>query len=127
VIGTVDNVTDAANAECLIGDKVAAFIAAARASAVDGLTWAEFGQLLVALLHLVVSGLDTVASMTGPQKRDFSIAAAAALFDTFSDRCVPIVAYPVWLAIRPAIRLLVLSLSAGAVESLLRISRSAAA
>jgi len=127
VIGTVDSVTDAANAEGLLGDKVAAFIAAARASAVDGLTWAEFGQLLVALLHLVVSGLDTVAGMTGPQKRDFALAAAAALFDTFADRCVPIVAYPVWLAIRPAIRLLVLSLSAGAVESLLRISRSASA
>ena len=127
MIGTVDSVTDAANAEEKLGDKVAMFIAAARASAVDGLTWTEFGQLLVALLHLVVSGLDTVASMTGPQKRDFALAAAAALFDTFADRCVPLAGYPVWLFIRPGTRLLVMSLSAGAVESLLRISRSATA
>ena len=50
-------------------DKIAAFVSAARAVAADGLTWTEFGELMVGLLRLVVAVLDTVTTLTGEQKK----------------------------------------------------------
>ena len=116
----------AADANTLPGTVAAvnAFLASAREQAADGLTWTEFGRLLVQLLNVVVRGLDAVASLSGPEKKAVALTAAASLFDSFADRCVPIAAWPAWVLIRPATRLLVLSLAAGAVEALLRISRS---
>lgn len=106
--------------------KTNVFLASARERARDGLTWAEFGQLLVDLLHLVVAGLDAVTGMDGPQKKAAAVGAAAALFDSLADKAVPLAAWPAWLLIRPAIRLLILSLAAGGVEALLPIIRSPA-
>lgn len=106
--------------------QVNAFLASAREQAKDGLTWAEFGRLLVELLHLVVSGMDAVTGLSGPEKKQIALTAVSALFDSFADRAVPLAAWPAWMIIRPATRVLVLSISAGAVEALLRITRSAA-
>jgi hypothetical protein len=100
------------------------FFASAREQAKDGLSWQEFGRLLVQLLWMAVEGLDAVSSLTGPQKREVAVTAAAVLFDTLADKAVPVAAWPAWMLLRPATRLLVLSLAAGAVEALLRISRS---
>jgi len=100
------------------------FFASAREQAKDGLSWQEFGRLLVQLLWMAVEGLDAVASLTGPQKREVTLTAAAVLFDTLADKAVPVATWPAWMLLRPAARLLVLSLAAGAVEALLRISRS---
>jgi hypothetical protein len=100
------------------------FFASAREQAKDGLSWQEFGRLLVQLLWMTVEGLDAVASLTGPQKREVAVTAAAVLFDSLADKAVPVAAWPAWMLLRPATRLLVLSLAAGAVEALLRISRS---
>jgi hypothetical protein len=100
------------------------FFASAREQAKDGLSWQEFGRLLVQLLWMSVEGLDAVASLTGPQKREVAVTAAAVLFDSLADKAVPVAAWPAWMLLRPATRLLVLSLAAGAVEALLRISRS---
>lgn len=100
-----------------------AFLAAAREQAADGLTWTEFGRLLVQLLHLLVAGLDAVTTLSGPEKKAVVLTAAAALFDTFADKCVPVAFWPAWLIIRPATRLLILSLAAGAIEALLTITR----
>lgn len=105
--------------------KANAFLETAREQARDGLTWAEFGRLLVGLLYLVVAGLDAVTTMSGSEKKAIALTAAASLFDTFADRCVPVAVYPVWLVLRPGTRVLILSLAAGGVEALLRISRSA--
>jgi hypothetical protein len=107
--------------------QVNAFLASAREQARDGLTWAEFGRLLVGLLHLAVAGLDAVSTLTGPEKKSVALTAAGALFDGFADRCVPVTLYPVWLILRPGTRVLILSLAAGGVEALLAISRSAPA
>lgn len=106
--------------------RVNVLLATAREQAKDGLTWQEFGRLLVQLLYIAVDGLEAVSSLTGPQKREVAVTAAAVLFDSLADRCVPMAAWPAWMLIRPATRLLVLSLAAGAVEALLRITRSAA-
>jgi hypothetical protein len=106
--------------------RVNALLATAREQAKDGLTWQEFGRLLVQLLYIAVDGLEAVSSLTGPQKREVAVTAAAVLFDTLADKCVPVTVWPAWMLIRPATRVLVLSLAAGAVEALLRIARSAA-
>ena len=103
-----------------------AFLEVAREQARDGLTWAEFGRLLVGLLHLVVAGLDAVSTLTGPEKKSVALTAAATLFDTFADLCVPVTLYPVWLILRPGTRVLILALASGGVEALLPITRSPA-
>ena len=89
-----------------------------------GLTWGEFGTLLVELLRLVVAGLDDVTSMTGAAKKSSAVGVATVLFDTFADKCVPMAVYPFWLASRWLIRTLILALAGGMVEALLPITRS---
>lgn len=104
--------------------RVNAFLASVHEQAKDGLTWVEFGRILTQLLYLAVDGLEAVTTMSGAEKKDIVLTAAAALFDSFADVCVPPVAWPVWLVIRPAIRLLVLSLASGAIEAILKVVRA---
>lgn len=105
-------------------DKVRGYIAKAREAAKDGLTWAEFGTLLVALLRLCIAALDSVKTLTGGAKKSLVLEAAAMLFDSLADKAVPALAYPVWLVARPAVRALVLALAGGAVEILLPMVRA---
>ena len=104
-----------------------AFLLDAYRQSRDGLTWGEFGTLLVRLLRLAVVGLDSVTSMTGPAKKVAAVGLAATLFDNLADKCVPLVAYPVWLLIRTPVRMIVLALAGGAVEAILPMTRSAQA
>jgi hypothetical protein len=105
-------------------DKVTAFVATARDRASDGLTWSEFGELMLSLLRLVVSTLDAVSSLTGQQKKALALEAVASLFDAVADRAVPALAWPLWILARPAVRSLVLALAAGAIEQLLPLVRA---
>ena len=104
-------------------DKIAAFVATAREAAGDGLTWAEFGELMLALLRLVVTALDTVGSLTGPQKKALAVEAVASLFDAVADKAVPTAVYPLWLLVRSPVRALVLAIAAGSIEQLLPLVR----
>lgn len=106
--------------------KVAAFIDAATLAAADGLTWSEFGELMLSLLRLVVSSLDLVASLTGPQKKALAVDAVARLFDAVADQAVPAAVYPLWLLVRSPVRAIVVALAAGAIEQLLPLVRAAA-
>jgi hypothetical protein len=108
-----------------LSEKVRAYIATAKLASADGLTWAEFGELLTALLRLAVATLDDIGTLSGAEKKDLALVAAAALFDTVADRCVPLLAWPVYVIARPAIRALVLALAGGAIESLLPLVRAA--
>lgn len=108
-----------------IGQAVGAYITTAKVAARDGLTWTEFGELLVGLLRVAVQAVDSVTTLTGPQKKQLVLAAAAALFDTLADKCVPLVAWPFYSLARPAIRALVLALASGAIEILLPMTRAA--
>lgn len=109
-----------------LAGKVAAFIDAVKADAADGLTWAEFGELLIALLRLVTQTLDATLSLTGPEKKAMAMEAVAVFFDTFADKCVPLVAWPIWLLAKPAVRALVLALASGAIEQVLSLVRVSA-
>jgi hypothetical protein len=105
-------------------DKVHSFVAEASVVAADGLTWAEFGDLMLALLRLVVTFLDTVSAMTGPEKKALALDAVGSLFDAVADKAVPAIAWPVWILARPAVRSLVLAIAAGAIEQLLPLVRA---
>lgn len=117
--------TAAANLDGGLLNKIVAFVETAKSAAADGITWAEFGELVVALLRLVVTFLDTVSTLTGAEKKALALDAVAGLFDAVADKAVPMLAWPVWILARPAVRALVLALASGAIEQLLPLVRSA--
>ena len=121
---TVVPITEAVDQPGLL-DKITTNIAAAKVAAADGLTWSEFGELLLALLRLVVSALDSVATLSGKEKKAMTIDAVARLFDAVADYAVPVALYPIWLVARPAVRSLVLALAGGVLEQLLPLVRLA--
>jgi hypothetical protein len=100
-----------------------AYITTAKVVAADGLTWAEFGELLVGLLRLSVQLADLL-NVPGDQKKAVVMEAAAALFDAVADKAVPTVLWPMWLVTRSSVRALVLALAAGAVEQILPMVRA---
>ncbi len=108
-----------------IAQKVSAYLDAAQSAAADGLTWREFGELLLGILRISIETLDATSTLSGPEKKELVLEAAAALFDQLADRCVPLTAWPVWILVRPAIRSLVLAIAAGAVEQILPLVRLA--
>lgn len=100
-----------------------AYVEAARAVSYEGLTWREFGQLLVGLLRLSVQAADLL-NVPGNQKKVVVMEAAAALFDAVADKAVPAVLWPLWFVARPSVRSLVLALASGAVEQILPMVRA---
>jgi hypothetical protein len=73
---------------------------------------------------MCVTTLDTVEGLTRDEKRAVVLAAAASLFDLVADKAIPVVAWPFWLIVRPAVRSLVLAIAAGAMEQILKLVRS---
>jgi hypothetical protein len=120
---TVAAATAAAEGESGILDQVYKFIQVAKARASDGLTWAEFGELLLALLRLVVPALEGVRLMTGAEKKAFALDAVGRLFDATADYAIPVAAYPLWVLVRPAVRALVLAIAGGVLEQYLAFLR----
>ncbi len=109
-----------------LASQVRSFLAAARIAATGGLDWSEFGELMLALLKLTTTTLDSISTLTGAQKKELVLEAVAALFDQLADKAVPVAAWPLWMLARTAIRALVLALAAGAVEQLLPLVRATA-
>lgn len=107
-----------------IYEKIGAFIATAKSVAADGLTWAEFGELLIALMRLAIATLDTVAGLSGAEKKAVVIDAVGLLFDAVADRAVPLAVYPLWLLVRSPVRSLLIAVASGAVERLLPLVRA---
>jgi hypothetical protein len=99
------------------------FIRQARIAAADGLTWVEVGQLILALIKLMVQAYEGVRDMAGKEKKALVLDAVAELFDAVADRAVPTIAKPLWYVARPAVRSLVLSIADGAVEVVLPLVR----
>jgi hypothetical protein len=116
--------TVAGYTETSIQARVAAFLAQARQSTSDGMSWAEFGELLIALLRLAVGTLDHIATLSGPDKKALVLEAVASLFDQLAGRAIPVAMWPVWVVVRPAVRSLVLALASGAIEVVLPMVRS---
>lgn len=100
-----------------------AYVTTAKVAAADGLTWTEFGELLVGLIRLSVQAADLL-NVPGDQKKAVVMEAAAALFDAVADKAVPLVLWPLWIVARPSVRSLVLALASGAVEQILPMVRA---
>jgi hypothetical protein len=122
-VTTTAAATAAAGQESGILDQVYVFIQTAKARAADGLTWAEFGELLLALLRLVVPALEGVRLMSGAEKKAFALDAVGRLFDAVADYAIPVAAYPLWVLARPAVRALVLAIAGGVLEQYLAFLR----
>ena len=105
---------------------VVGFIAGARAKAAGGLTVSEFGSLTVEVIRLAVAGLDTINTLDGPGKKLWALACVGNLFDAVADACVPMIAWPVWFILRPAVKTLVIAAAGGALEQILALTRAAA-
>jgi len=107
-----------------ISNQVKAFIQSAVRASAQGITWAEFGELFVALMRLAIRTLDGMDSLTGADKKEIVLHAVGVLFDQVAHKAVPAVLWPLWLVSRGAIRSLILALAGGAVEILLPMVRS---
>ena len=117
----------AASADLLsLAEKVRAFVAVAKSAAAGGITISEFAELAVALLKIAVAAADAIP-VNGADRKVFVLNAIGLLFDEVADRCIPTLAWPVWLIVKPAARQLLLLVAAGAIESLLPLVRKAAA
>jgi hypothetical protein len=105
-----------------VRDKISAFITVARVKAKGGVTISEFAELAIALLRIVMQTIDEMPQ-SGVEKKALALDAVAMLFDAVADKCIPTLAYPVWIIVRPAVRSLVLLAADGAIESLLPLVR----
>ncbi len=116
-------VAAATNLDANLLEKIKAFISTAKSAAADGLTWAEFADLMLALLRLVIPAIDAAKFVSGPEKKAFALKAVGKLFDAVADKAVPVALWPIWLIVRPAVRSLVIAMASGAVEQLLPLVR----
>ena len=100
------------------------FLNTARDQARDGLTWAEFGSLVAALVRLAVEMLDATQTLSGPEKKEIVLESVAVLFDALAVACVPMTVYPFWFIVRPPARALVVAIAAGTIETILPLVRA---
>jgi hypothetical protein len=100
-----------------------AYVLTARLAAADGISWAEFGELLTGLLRVLTQASELL-SLPGAEKKAAVLAGAAALFDSVADKCVSPWVWAFWIVIRPSVRSLVLAIAAGSIEQILPLVRS---
>jgi hypothetical protein len=101
-----------------------AYVLTARLAAADGITWAEFGELLTGLLRVLTQMADLL-TLPGPEKKLIVLSAAGRLFDAVADKCVSPWLWAFWVVVRPSVRTLVLAMAAGSIEQILPLVRSA--
>lgn len=108
-----------------LSEQVKGFITDAQAKAADGISVADFAEMAVELLRIVIATLDTIPA-DNAAKKQWAISAVAMLFDELADKAVPVVLWPVWMVVRPAVRQLVLMAASGLIEGMIPIVRAAA-
>jgi len=104
--------------------RIQAFVGAAMSAAAKGLSVADFAELSVSLLRIVIATADSLPA-DNSEKKSWCVQAVADLFDAVAVLAVPKTFLPIWWAIRPAVRNLVLLAAGGAVEALLPLVRMA--
>jgi hypothetical protein len=104
--------------------RIQAFVGAAMSAAAKGLSVADFAELSISLLRIVIATADSLPA-DNSDKKTWCVQAVADLFDAVAVLAVPKTFLPIWWAIRPAVRNLVLLAAGGAVEALLPLVRMA--
>lgn len=111
-------------ADSAVLDQISDYIELCRLRVKSGITAAELTELAVSGMRLAIRLLD-VLNLPGEQKKAEVLKLVAYFFDNWSDACVPLVARPLWWLVKPAARVLVMSLASGAVDALVPLVRSA--
>jgi len=106
--------------------RIQAFVGAAMSAAAKGLSVSDFAELSISLLRIVIATADALPA-DNSDKKAWCVQAVADLFDAVAVLAVPKTFLPIWWAIRPAVRNLVLLAAGGAVEALLPLVRMAQA
>ena len=88
----------------------------------DGLTIAELTEIVLAGMRLTISAVDEL-ELAGQMKKQIVADCAAQIFSDFSDLIVPTPLRPLWWLVKPALRSLVHTAAAGAVDALLPLVR----
>lgn len=104
-------------------EKVNLVIEQSRASASDGISVAEFSEITMNVVRTAVQVIDSVPA-DGAEKKDWVLQAVGVLFDAIADKMVPIYGYPLWIVLKPAVRMLILAAASGAIESILPVVRA---
>ena len=102
--------------------KVVAYTTQIKRQINDGLTIAELTELVVAGMRLTISALDEL-ELAGPMKKQIVADCAAQIFAEFSDFIVPAPLRPLWWLVKPALKSLVHTAAAGAVDAILPLVR----
>ena len=102
--------------------KVVAFTTQVKRQVNDGLTIAELTEIVLAGMRLTISAVDEL-ELAGSMKRQIVADCAAQIFSDFSDLIVPAPLRPLWWLVKPALRSLVHTAAAGAVDALLPLVR----
>jgi hypothetical protein len=110
-----------------IAEKLRAYVATSIEKAADGLTLAEFGELLLAGMRTAISVLDDFTGLSGEQKKTVVLDLVGDLFDALADKAVPAYAWPLWVIAKPTAKSLLLAIASGVCEALLPLVRLAEA
>ena len=102
--------------------RIESFLSALRERATGGITARELAASAVEGMALAISLLD-MRLLPGEGKKEEVLKLAAYCFDTYSDKCIPMLALPMWWLVKPAVRMLLLAVASGAVEPLLSLTR----
>jgi len=102
--------------------KVVAYTEQIKRQINDGLTVSELTELVVAGMRLTISAVDEL-ELAGSMKKQIVADCAAQIFTEFSDLIVPAPLRPLWWLVKPALRSLVHTAAAGAVEAILPLVR----
>ncbi|MBL6911107.1 MAG: hypothetical protein ISR34_11875 [Pirellulales bacterium] len=105
-----------------LAEQVRIYIATAQELAEDGLTLAEFSELVIGGVRIGISALDAMR-LDGSDKKAIAVDIALQVFDALDRFLVPVWLLPFWFVIRPAARAIAAQLAAGAVETLLPLLR----
>lgn len=106
----------------LLSERVQRFVESTIVAAKDGITVSEFARLFVEAIRLAVAAMDALP-LPGEERKAAVMAFAGQVFDLLADKCVPAVAWPAWVLLKPAARSLAVSLSGGIIEAILPLIR----
>lgn len=88
----------------------------------DGLSLQDFSAILFGGVRLAIEAVDAIP-VEGSERKKMVMHFAGSLFDKYADKVIPIYVYPFWIVVKPAAKMLLMSLAAGAVEVLLPLVR----
>jgi len=110
----LDNVTPSS--------RLGVFLADVSKRAEDGLSLQDFSAIFFGGVRLAIAAVDGIP-IEGSERKRMVMHFAGTLFDKYADKVIPIYAYPFWIVVKPAAKMLLMSLAAGAVEAILPLVR----